>query len=194
MPLNRPQSAATINWLNGQLLIAMPGMQDPRFDRTVLYLCTHSAEGAMGLIINRVFGEIRFSDLMSQLGIEGRVGTDRPVHFGGPVDCSRGFVLHSTDFRSDQTLVVGDKVALTATKDILRAIVDGTGPDRALFALGYASWHAGQLDSEMQANVWLTAPADSDLLFDLDLDSKWERAIARLGFNAAMLSPEVGHA
>jgi putative transcriptional regulator len=184
----------TATWLNGQLLIAMPGMQDPRFDRTVLYICTHSAEGAMGLIINRIFGEIRFADLMNQLGIGGSDMGDRPVHFGGPVDCSRGFVLHSPEFRSDQTLMVDDKIALTATRDILRAIVDGTGPDQAIFALGYASWHAGQLDSEIQANVWLTAPADRELIFDRDLDGKWERSIARLGFSSAMLSGDAGHA
>lgn len=194
MPLSHPPCTATPTWLNGQLLIAMPGMQDPRFEHTVLYMCTHSAEGAMGLIINRTFGEIRFADLMSQLGIEGPVIRDRPVHFGGPVDCSRGFVLHSAEFQSDQTLTVDDNIALTATKDILRAIVKGDGPNEAIFALGYASWHAGQLDSEIQSNAWLTAPAHHDLIFDPDLDTKWERAIARLGFNPAMLSGDAGHA
>jgi putative transcriptional regulator len=194
MPLSRPQSNATPTWLNGQLLIAMPGMQDPRFEHTVLYMCTHSADGAMGLIINRTFGEIRFADLMDQLGIEGPVPCDRPVHFGGPVDCSRGFVLHSAEFQSDQTLTVDDNVALTATKDILRALVQGTGPHEAIFALGYASWYAGQLDTEIQSNAWLTAPAHHDLIFDTDLDTKWERAIARLGFDPAMLSGDAGHA
>ena len=181
-------------WLNGQLLIAMPGMQDPRFGRTVLYICTHSSEGAMGLVINRAFGEIRFADLMSQLGIHGRPAHDRPVHFGGPVDSSRGFVLHSADFRTDQTLVVDDRVALTATRDILQAIVNGTGPDSAIFALGYAKWYPGQLDSEIQANAWLTAPADSTLIFDDDLETKWERAIGQLGFDPGMLSDGAGHA
>ncbi len=181
-------------WLNGQLLIAMPGMQDPRFGHTVLYICTHSSEGAMGLVINRAIGEIRFADLMSQLGIEGASDQDRPVHFGGPVDSSRGFVLHSAEFRTDQTLVIDDHVALTATKDILQAIVDGTGPDSAIFALGYAKWFAGQLDSEIQANAWLTAPADRSLIFDRELDTKWERAIGQLGFHPAMLSGHSGHA
>lgn len=181
-------------WLNGQLLIAMPGMQDPRFGRTVLYICTHSADGAMGLVINRAFGEIRFADLMNQLGIEGASNQDRPVHFGGPVDSSRGFVLHSADFRVDQTLVIDDKVALTATKDILQAIADGEGPDNAIFALGYAKWFAGQLDTEIQDNVWLSAPADIGLIFDRELDTKWERAIGQLGFHPAMLSGDAGHA
>jgi putative transcriptional regulator len=181
-------------WLNGQLLIAMPGMQDPRFGRTVLYMCSHSSEGAMGLIINRAFGEVRFTDLMNQLGIAGSVVPDRPVHFGGPVDPGRGFVLHSTDFRADQTLIVDGNVALTATRDILQAIAAGTGPHQSIFALGYAQWAPGQLDSEIQANGWLTAPADQDLVFDLDLDTKWARAIGALGINPAMLSDTAGHA
>jgi putative transcriptional regulator len=187
-------SDTTPTWLNGQLLIAMPGMSDPRFGRTVLYICTHSSEGAMGLVINRAFGEIRFNDLMDQLGIEGGIDEDRPVHFGGPVDSSRGFVLHSADFRVDQTLVIDDKVALTATRDILQAIVTGTGPGNAIFALGYAKWFPGQLDSEIQANEWLTAPADAAIIFDRALDTKWERAIAQLGFDPAMLSGSAGHA
>jgi putative transcriptional regulator len=194
MPMSRPTSIKQPTWLNGQLLIAMPGMPDPRFGRTVLYICSHSPEGAMGLIINRTLGEVRFADLMVQLGIEGSARNDRPVHFGGPVDSSRGFVLHSADFQADQTLVVDDAVALTATRDILRAIVDGTGPSNAIFALGYASWAPGQLDSEIQANAWLTAPSDRALVFDSDLDAKWERAIGRLGFSPAMLSGEAGHA
>jgi len=194
MPISKRRAPPQTSWLNGQLLIAMPGMPDPRFGRTVLYMCAHSPEGAMGLIINRAFGEVRFVDLMGQLGIESGSAPDRPVHFGGPVDSSRGFVLHSTDFQADQTLVVDDKVALTATRDILQAIASGTGPDRAIFALGYASWAPGQLDSEIQANDWLTAPADQDLIFDADLDTKWERAISRLGFDPAMLSGAAGHA
>lgn len=194
MPIRLHSMQGAPTWLNGQLLIAMPSMEDPRFGRSVLYICTHSAEGAMGLIINRAFGEIRFADLMNQLGIEGSPSQDRPVHFGGPVDSSRGFVLHSCDFQADQTLIVDDNVALTATKDILQAIVEGTGPNSAIFALGYAKWSAGQLDSEIQANAWLTAPADQTLIFDSDLDTKWERAISRLGFAPAMLSSEAGHA
>ncbi len=148
----------------------------------------------MGLIINRTFGEIRFADLMNHLGIKGSRAHDRPVHFGGPVDSSRGFVLHSADFQADQTLVIDANVALTATTEILEAIVKGNGPHHAIFALGYAQWHAGQLDSEIQANAWLTAPADGNLIFDRDLNTKWERAIGGLGFDPAMLSVESGHA
>jgi putative transcriptional regulator len=195
MPLSQfSDMIASPDWLHGQLLIAMPSMADPRFGRTVLYICAHSPQGAMGLIINRAFGDVRFVDLMSQLGIEGAHERDRPVHFGGPVESGRGFVLHSSDFQADQTLVVDGNVALTATKDILQAIVDGTGPHKAIFALGYASWAAGQLDSEIQANDWLTAPADHDLIFDPELATKWERAIGRLGVSPAMLSDTAGHA
>jgi putative transcriptional regulator len=194
MPNSHASPLTSPTWLNGHLLIAMPGMQDPRFGRTVLYMCSHSPEGAMGLIINRTYGEIRFADLMNQLGIAGTTRRELPVHFGGPVDSSRGFVLHSADFQADQTLVVNGSVALTATRDILQAIAQGAGPNRAIFALGYAKWVAGQLDSEIQANEWLTAPADKDLIFDRDLDTKWQRAIGKLGFDPAMLSGEAGHA
>ncbi len=148
----------------------------------------------MGLIINRAFDEIRFSDLMDQLGIKGPPNQDRPVHFGGPVDSTRGFVLHSADFQGDQTLLVDANVGLTATTEILQAIVKGTGPENAIFALGYARWRAGQLDSEIQANGWLTAPADKELIFDRKLDTKWERAIGKLGFAPSMLSADAGHA
>lgn len=194
MTTSRQNPLALPTWLNGQLLVAMPGMPDPRFGRTVLYICAHSEEGAMGLIINRAFGEVRFMDLMNQLGIQGTITPDRPVHFGGPVESSRGFVLHSADFKADQTLLVDSDVALTATKDVLQALADGGGPDHAIFALGYASWGAGQLDSEIQSNDWLIAPPDRDLIFDSDLDTKWQRAIHQLGFDPAMLSEAAGHA
>jgi putative transcriptional regulator len=162
------------HYLTGQLLIAMPTMPDQRFQRTVIYMCAHNADGAMGLVINRLFGSITFPDLLEQLGIDspGSAANMR-VHFGGPVESGRGFVLHSTDFVREGTMQVDDKIALTATVDILRAIADGRGPKHALLALGYAGWGPGQLDTEMQANGWLNAPADDRLLFDRDLDSKW---------------------
>jgi putative transcriptional regulator len=183
------------HYLTGQLLIAMPTMPDQRFQRTVIYMCAHNADGAMGLVINRLFGSITFPDLLEQLGIDspGSAANMR-VHFGGPVESGRGFVLHSTDFVREGTMQVDDKIALTATVDILRAIADGRGPKHALLALGYAGWGPGQLDTEMQANGWLNAPADDRLLFDRDLDSKWERAIAKLGVSLSMLSGEAGHA
>lgn len=181
--------------LAGQLLIAMPGMQDPRFAKTVVYMCAHNADGAMGLVLNRMLDNLTFKDLLTQLGIDasGVANTIR-VHFGGPVETSRGFVLHSPDYHQDGTLVVADDVAVTATIDILRAIAAGNGPRRHLLALGYAGWGPGQLDSEILANGWLHALADENLLFDSDLEGKWQRAIGKLGIDPNMLSGSAGHA
>lgn len=181
--------------LTGQVLIAMPQMPDQRFARTVIYMCAHTAEGAMGLVVNRLFNGIAFEELLEQLEIDTKdLAGDLRIHYGGPVEPGRGFVLHSTDYMQDGTLQVDDDVALTATVDILRAIAEGRGPKRSFLALGYAGWGPGQLDQEMQTNGWLHAPADSALLFDPDLDTKWERAIAKLGASLSMLSAEVGHA
>jgi len=185
----------TGRYLTGQLLIAMPGLTEEPFARTVIYLCAHSATGAMGLVVNKAMPQIDFPELLEQLGIEDaeRAG-HRAVLYGGPVESGRGFVLHSAEFVREGTMVVDDKVALTATVDILRAIAGGDGPRDHLLALGYAGWGPGQLDQEIQANGWLNAPADPDLIFDADLDSKWERAIAKLGVSPSMLSGEAGHA
>ena len=182
-------------YMAGQLLIAMPNMADQRFARSVIYLCAHSEQGAMGLVINKPMPQITFVDLLEQLDIEieGRV-EDQMVHFGGPVESGRGFVLHSGEFQREGTMMVDDAVGLTATIDILRAIAGGDGPDKHLLALGYAGWGPGQLDSEIQANGWLHAPADDAILFDQDLSTKWERAIAKLGVSPAMLSGDAGHA
>lgn len=183
------------SYLSGQLLIAMPTMRDPRFARTLIYLCAHNAEGAMGIVINRLIGSLSYSDLFRQLGLESEnIDDDRKVHFGGPVETSRGFVLHSSDKLEDGSLLVDDDVALTSTTDILKAIGAGDGPSRSLLALGYAGWGPGQLDAELQANSWLHVSADQDLLFDPDLDSKWIRAMAKIGVNLGMLSGEAGHA
>ncbi len=182
-------------YLTGQLLIAMPGMRDPRFSRSVIYMCAHSHEGAMGLVINRLVGAISFPDLLRQLGIETAVSTDEiHVHFGGPVESGRGFVLHSTEYLQEASLNVDGEVALTATVDILRDIAVGLGPRRRLMALGYAGWGPGQLDLEIHANGWLHCRADDGLVFDDDLDSKWERAIGKLGVDVANLSDAAGHA
>jgi putative transcriptional regulator len=182
-------------YLTGQLLIAMPGMMDPRFQRTVIYMCAHNEDGAMGLVVNKLFGSITFHDLLEQLGLEDVKGAaNMPVHYGGPVESGRGFVLHSTDYVRDGTLVVDDDVALTATIDILRAIAEERGPKQSILLLGYAGWGPGQLDQEIQQNGWLTAPCNDKLLFDKDLDAKWERAIATLGVSLSMLSGEAGHA
>ncbi len=183
------------SYLTGQLLIAMPTMQDPRFARSVVYLCAHSEEAAMGLVINRLVGSMTFPDLLTQLGIDAS-GADEQirVHFGGPVETGRGFVLHSTDYLHEGSLQVGGGVALTATIEILRDMAKGQGPQHSLLALGYAGWGPGQLDSEIQANGWLHVEADRDLLFGGNLDDKWEQAINKLGFDLTMLSGDAGHA
>ena len=182
--------------LTGQLLLAMPQMMDERFARSVVYICAHSGEaGAMGLVVNKLLGSLTMSELFAQLEISpsGGVGS-RPVHYGGPVEAGRGFVLHTTDYNEDATLVVNDNIALTATLDVLRAIGEGRGPRRSLFALGYAGWAPGQLDAEIQANGWLLVPADDAIIFDPDHDQKWQRALAKLGIDLTMLSSEAGHA
>lgn len=183
-------------YLSGSLLIAMPRMADKRFARTVIYLCAHNADGAMGLVVNRLVGSLTYTDLLTQLGIEPADAADNMrVHFGGPVETSRGFVLHSADWlMPDGSMVVRDGVALTSTTDILRSIVSGEGPRRSILALGYAGWGAGQLDAELQANSWLHVAADEDLLFDDEIDTKWQRAIAKIGVNIHRLSGEAGHA
>jgi putative transcriptional regulator len=182
-------------YLTGQLLVAMPQMRDPRFTRSVIYMCAHNPEGAMGLVINRLVGSITFPDLLGQLGIHQKVrGDEIRIHFGGPVESGRGFVLHSTDYQQTGTMVVNGGVALTATIDILKDIADGSGPKHSLLALGYAGWGPGQLDSEIQENGWLSVPADEELVFGQDLDGKWDLALRRIGAQFDRLSTEAGHA
>jgi putative transcriptional regulator len=180
--------------LAGSLLIAMPQMQDPRFAGAVIFLCAHNPEGAMGLVVNKALDGIQLAQVLEQLNIEGAEPTDKPVLFGGPVETTRGFVLHSTDFLREASLVVGEDIAVTSTIEILQAIADGKGPERNLFALGYAGWGPGQLDAEIQANGWLHAPASPELVFAHDLDRTWTAAIAKLGFDPSMLSGAAGHA
>lgn len=181
--------------LEGQLLIAMPAMGDPRFDRTVLFMCAHSEDGAMGLIVNKPAEQITFASLLEQLDIEvGGNGRAVRVHYGGPVEVGRGFVLHTPDFEQDSTVIVGDGFALTATIDVLRAIAEGRGPKHGLLALGYAGWAPGQLDQEIQQNAWLHAPADPDIVFDGRLETKWERALRVVGVDPSFLSTAAGHA
>ena len=182
-------------YLVGQLLVAMPSMQDPRFAKSVIYMCAHNAEGAMGLVVNRTFESLTFPDLLEQLEIETTPRTERiSVHFGGPVETGRGFVLHSPEYLQDGSLVVDSGFALTATVDILKDIAKGAGPRRCLLALGYAGWGPGQLDSEIKANGWLSVAADDDLVFDDTPDTKWERAMAKIGIDPRMLSGFAGHA
>jgi putative transcriptional regulator len=182
-------------YLVGQFLVAMPSMTDPRFENTVIYMCHHAADGAMGLIINRTIEDLAFTDILTQLDIKPSSGCDEiRVHRGGPVETSRGFVLHSTDYKRDGTLIVNEDIALSATTEILRAIADGAGPNRSLMALGYAGWGEGQLDDEIKRNAWLNVTADADLLFSEDVGTKWVRALGKLGINPAMLSASAGHA
>lgn len=182
-------------YLTGQLLVAMPQMRDPRFARSVIYMCAHSADGAMGLVVNRRVGSITFDDLLKQLNIGPNKRNDEiRVHFGGPVEQGRGFVLHSSDYLQSGSLRVDDHVALTATLDILKEMAAGGGPRKSLLALGYAGWGPGQLDAEIQANGWLSVSSDEALVFDADLDHKWERAIGKIGIDFSMLSGEAGHA
>ena len=182
-------------YLSGPLLIAMPGITDPRFEKSVIYVCAHNSDGAMGLVVNRAIDSLTFPELLQQLEIDPAAGND-PVRvlFGGPVEQARGFVLHSPDYLQDASLVVDENVALTATIDILRAIAEGQGPANSLLALGYAGWGAGQLDSEIKSNGWLSVDADADLVFGCDLDEKWERAMAKIGIDPRMLSDDAGHA
>jgi len=182
-------------FLDGKLLLAMPNMTDPRFERSVIYLCSHDESGAMGLIINQSFENISFAGLLDQLDIDAPDNTpDVTVHNGGPVEPGRGFVLHSADYVQDSTLIVSEKLALTATVDVLSAIAQDSGPLHALLALGYAGWGAGQLEQEIQANSWLTSEAEDEIIFNTDLEQKWARAMAMLGVNVSMLSSDAGHA
>lgn len=181
--------------LVGMLLVAMPSMPDPRFAHSVIYLCAHSAEGAMGLVVNQVADEVSFPSVIGQLGLEADDKcADTPVHVGGPVQPSRGFVLHSADYVQDSTLVIDERFALTATVDVLRAIAEGTGPERRVLALGYAGWQAGQLDAEIQGNGWMVAPADPEIVFGRDNDGKWLRAMRAIGVDPSLLSSTAGHA
>ena len=190
-------------YLDGQMLIAMPAMMDERFSRSVIYVCAHSSEGAMGIVVNHPAPNINFSDLLVKLDVVPasdliRLPTQAgvvKVLRGGPVETERGFVLHSADFFiENSTLPIDDGICLTATIDILKAIARGNGPESAILALGYAGWAPGQLETEIQGNGWLHCAADSDLIFGGDVGSKYERALKKIGIDLGMLSSEAGHA
>lgn len=202
-PILAESETSGAGYLDGQLLIAMPVMDDERFARSVIYMCAHSSEGAMGIIVNRPAGSIDFPQLLVQLDIINKAdqiklpgsAEDMKVLKGGPVDTGRGFVLHSSDFFiKDATLPIDDGTCLTATLDILKAIAAGSGPKHALLALGYAGWAPGQLENEIQHNGWLHCPADPDLIFGMDAEGKYQRALEKIGIDLAMLSNEAGHA
>ena len=186
---------STSGYLTGQLLVAMPTMQDPRFEKSAIYMCIHNADGAMGLIVNRALESLTFRDLLLQLELDvDEPAADIPVQYGGPVETSRGFVLHTLEYEQDGTIIIDQKVGLTATVEVLQDIAIGRGPSQAILALGYAGWGAGQLDSEIHQNAWLNVPADDGLMFDEDIDSRWERAIGKIGVNVSLLSGDHGHA
>jgi putative transcriptional regulator len=199
----RSTSQAPPGFLDGQMIIAMPSMSDERFARTLIYICAHSADGAMGIVVNQPAPHIRFSDLLVQLNViperdvirlPARAGSTTVLK-GGPVESGRGFVLHSNDFYiENSTLPIDRGICLTATLDILKAIARGEGPASAVLALGYAGWRPGQLEQEIQANGWLHCEPDPDLIFGGDNDRKYERALGKLGVHLGMLSSEAGHA
>ena len=182
-------------YLTGQFLVAMPGMTDPRFHRTVIYMCAHTAENAMGLIVNKPMQDLRFTDILENLNITPRSNNCQAIHVhrGGPVERQRGFVLHSADYQREGTLMLNDRIALSATTEILKSIAEGMGPHQNLMALGYSGWGAGQLDEEIKRNAWMIVPADADLLFDADFGCKWEHALSKLGIAPHRLSTQCGH-
>ncbi len=182
--------------LTGKTLIAMPGMGDPRFDGAVVFLCAHGPGRTMGLIVNKPLPDLRLADLLRQVNVPpGLDAPDLPVHFGGPVEPGRGFVLHSLDYRSPRnTLVVQGRFGMTATLDILKALAQGAGPQRCLMTLGYAGWGAGQLDAEIAKNGWLTADVPEDVIYAADDAGKWQAALKVLGVSALSLSSSAGHA
>jgi putative transcriptional regulator len=202
LPRRKAKGSAR-GYLDGQMLIAMPALQDGPFSRSVIYICAHSTDGAMGIIVNHPAANINFPDLLVQLEVipaadriqlPARAETVKVLK-GGPVETQRGFVLHSSDFFiEDSTLPIDDGVCLTATLDILKAIARGKGPASAVLALGYAGWAAGQLESEIQSNGWLHCAADPELIFGADIESKYDKALRKIGINLGMLSSEAGHA
>ena len=200
LPRKSRRSGAN-GYLDGQLLIAMPSMSDKRFARSVIYMCAHSADGAMGLIINQQ-SNMRLPGLLKQLGVLPKSSKQVPeglaaraVHIGGPVETGRGFVLHSTDYHvENSTLKIDRSFSLTATIDVLKAMASGKGPDLSLLALGYAGWAPGQLEGEIQANGWLHCAADVDLVFGADLAAKYDQAMSKIGIDPSHLVSEAGHA
>jgi len=187
--------APSDHWLTGQLLIAMPAMADPRFTHSVIYVCAHTAEGAMGLVLNRPIQRPSFDDLLRQLEVAPVPPARRiRLYAGGPVDHGRGFVLHTSDWTGEGSIRVDEALALTASLDVLKAIAEGGGPRECILALGYAGWGPGQLDAEMQQNAWLSVPADETIVFDGDHDTKWRRALAKLHIDPLLLSDAAGHA
>lgn len=183
------------DFLTGQLLIAMPNMGDPRFERSVIFICAHDEEHALGVIVNKRLADVELADLLEQLDIDPQeAAADMPVYFGGPVQTERGVVLHTLDYRRDTTIVLGPDIALTATKDVL-VDIGGKAPSlppprRFLLAIGHAGWGAGQLEEEIAMNAWIHCDPDEAIIFNGAESDAWSRALAKLGVTSAMLSPE----
>jgi putative transcriptional regulator len=184
------------DFLLGKLLIAMPGMLDPRFERSVILMCSHSAEGAMGLIVNKPVSGLVFSELLLRYDLSLEAGAPEvPIVFGGPVELGRGFILHSADYTGEQaTVPVTSKISLTASIEILHAIAAGRGPRRSLLALGYAGWGEGQIEREILENAWIHCDADPDLIFGTPYDAMWKKAIATLGVDISGFAGTAGRA
>jgi putative transcriptional regulator len=198
-----PQSSSPAASLVGRFLVAAPSMPDEKFQRSVVFMCKHDDDGALGIIVNNKVEDLPLGQVYKQLGIElSKTAAEHPVLFGGPVETSRGLVLHSADYKRDETLLIEGGMALTASLEILKDMADGSGPKQAWLALGHSGWAPGQLDREMQDNAWLVVDGDLDLLFDADLGAKWQRALDRLGskggpgggFNLASYSHQTGRA
>ncbi|HUC18085.1 MAG TPA: YqgE/AlgH family protein [Acetobacteraceae bacterium] len=190
-----PERSEGNGFLAGQLLIAMPAMADPRFAQSVIFMCAHTPDGAMGIVVNRPLAQPSFDELLKQLDID-PVPPARRIRLcsGGPVENARGFVLHTSDWTGEGSLRVDEALALTASLDILKAIAEGGGPRAGLLALGYAGWGPGQLDNEIAQNAWLSGPADEGLVFGEDHETKWRRALAKLRIDPGSLSGAAGHA
>lgn len=181
-------------FLSGQLLLAMPGIGDPRFEKAVIAMCVHDEQGALGIGLGRIIPRIGFHELLKQLDIEAGVAPDVAIHLGGPVEPQRGFILHSLDWGGQDSVQVGDRWQLTATLDILRAIAEGRGPSRWVAALGYAGWGPDQLEQEMCGNGWFAVPGSDSLLYDCDVDSRWAAAFQSAGVDTRLLTADYGTA
>ena len=181
--------------LTNQFLIAMPGLMDPNFHQTVTFICAHNEEGAMGIVINRPL-KFALGEVLSQMELAStnNKALNIPVYHGGPVQTDRGFVLHTMVDDWESSIRVSDRISVTTSRDILESIAEGTGPDHALIALGYAGWAAGQLEQELKENVWLNGPADSDIIFNTPYDQRWEKSAALLGVDLGRISSDIGHA
>lgn len=179
----------------GHLLVAMPHMQDPRFKEAIIFMCGHDEQGAMGIVINKLIEAVSLEDLLEQLGLDPELpGHELRVHYGGPVELGRGFVLHTSDYLGENSVEITSEVALSASTNVLQDVVDGHGPDHLLLALGYAGWSSGQLESEIMENGWLLLPAEASILFDPDPESLWRRTLQKFGVDPDHLSTESGHA